>query len=212
MVLTVAASAGSMPLKAQRFPTLRPSPRAATAGFEEVAAQELFRVVLFLVFYGESWLVGQLPYIEHVESSASPALLVLRSRSGSIHMSSGAAVTLAAPPGAKLQNPLLLAFGFARPVQVHLCISYSHVGYGHTTAMTMPGRSEDSACQIGWLFLKAAQLFLQASVSVVHRLGTRLLVALLTNFSIPVSRPVNKSLTQATHVLSVQDSVNAIPR
>eukprot|EP00200_Dunaliella_tertiolecta_P005850 CAMPEP_0202342998 /NCGR_PEP_ID=MMETSP1126-20121109/3317_1 /ASSEMBLY_ACC=CAM_ASM_000457 /TAXON_ID=3047 /ORGANISM="Dunaliella tertiolecta, Strain CCMP1320" /LENGTH=340 /DNA_ID=CAMNT_0048934023 /DNA_START=277 /DNA_END=1300 /DNA_ORIENTATION=- len=59
----ISASAGSMPLKAQRFPTLRPSPRAATAGFEEVAAQELFRVVLFLVFYGESWLVGQLPYI-----------------------------------------------------------------------------------------------------------------------------------------------------
>eukprot|EP00983_Pelagomonas_calceolata_P052767 1142999-Pelagomonas_calceolata.AAC.2 len=160
MVLTVAASAGSMPLKAQRFPTLRPSPRAATAGFEEVAAQELFRVVLFLVFYGES--------------CASPALLVLRSRSGSIHMSSGAAVTLAAPPGAKLQNPLLLAFGFARPVQVHLCISYSHVGYGHTTAMTMPGRSEDSACQIGWLFLKAAQLFLQAWNQVTCRFANKL--------------------------------------
>ncbi|KAF5839381.1 etoposide-induced protein 2.4-domain-containing protein [Dunaliella salina] len=55
-------NSGSMAHQAQGFPTLRPSPRA-TAGFEEVAAQELFRVVLFLLFYGESWVVGQLPYI-----------------------------------------------------------------------------------------------------------------------------------------------------
>jgi len=46
-----------------RYPVLRSSPKAAAAGFEEAAAQELFRVVLFLVYYGETWVMGHLPYI-----------------------------------------------------------------------------------------------------------------------------------------------------
>ena len=55
-------NAGGLRSHSGQFPTLKPSTRASS-GFEEVAAQELFRVVLFLVFYGEIWALGQIPYV-----------------------------------------------------------------------------------------------------------------------------------------------------
>lgn len=50
-------------LQAAPLPSLKPSATKGAGGFEQMAAQELFRVVLFLVFYGQIWAMGLLPYI-----------------------------------------------------------------------------------------------------------------------------------------------------